>query len=258
MNLEREKRRVTSTVKAIRKARELKQVSRKALAQQLAISHKTVEKIENGRMELSANRLNQILKEPKMTLTIEEINEKLQEHPWYPVWAFAVLTGMRSGELLALEWTDIDEDNGIIRVSKSFSKKIRVVKSTKNGRWRNINISPQLQEIILYLKRNRTNDLVMPHLSHWKTGGAGRILRMFLERIGIKKYVTFHTLRACFATHLLATGAEPMKVMRMGGWSDLKTFQIYIRMAGVDVKGVSDSLDVLPKDSFDNVISLKR
>ncbi len=26
--------------------------------------------------------------------------------------------------------------------------------------------------------------------------------------------------------------------MRMGGWSDLKTFQIYVRMSGVDVKSV--------------------
>ena len=29
-----------------------------------------------------------------------------------------------------------------------------------------------------------------------------------------------NTLRACFATHLLAKGVEPMKVMRKGGWSD--------------------------------------
>ena len=47
-----------------------------------------------------------------------------------------------------------------------------------------------------------------------------------------------------------------MKVMRMGGWSDLKTFQIYLRMAGVDVKGVRDPLDVLPQNNFDNVVSL--
>ena len=63
---------------------------------------------------------------------------------------------------------------------------------------------------------------------------------MFLERIGINKDVVFHTLRACFATHLLSTGVEPLKVMRMGGWSDLKTFQIYLRMSGVDVRGVAE------------------
>lgn len=80
---------------------------------------------------------------------------------------------------------------------------------------------------------------------------------MFLERICIKKDAVFHTLRACFATHLLSTGVEPLKLMRMGGWSDLKTFQIYLRMSGVDVKGIAGSLDVIPsRDVTKNVIPL--
>lgn len=45
--------------------------------------------------------------------------------------------------------------------------------------------------------------------------------------------------------------------MRMGGWSDLKIFQIYLRMSGVDVKGVAEVLDVLPaRDECVNVIPL--
>jgi integrase len=182
---------------------------------------------------------------------------KLQKHPWYAHWAFATLSGMRSGELYALKWEDVDEDNGIIKVTKSYNKRDKILKSTKSGKWRNVNISPQLKEVLLYIKNECPNcDYVLPRIGAWKNGQAGKVLRMFLKRIGINTYVTFHTLRACFATHLLATGAEPMKVMRMGGWSDLKTFQIYIRMAGIDVKGVSDSLDVLPSHSFDNVISI--
>jgi hypothetical protein len=48
-----------------------------------------------------------------------------------------------------------------------------------------------------------------------------------------------------------------MKVMRMGGWNDLKTFQIYLRMSDVDVKGIAGSLDVIPsRDVIKNVISL--
>ena len=71
--------------------------------------------------------------------------------------------------------------------------------------------------------------------------------------------MTFHTLRACFATHVLASGAEPTQVMKMGGWADFKTFQIYVRMAGVDVKGVTDGFRVTPKISdLDNVIKLKK
>ena len=196
-------------------------------------------------------------------LTLDEVRKllfeaKLHGHPWYSHWALAILSGMRSGELYALKWEDVDEDNGIIRVTKSFNKTMKLLKSTKNGKWRNVNISPQLKEILLFLQNEFPNsEYVLPRIGAWENGQAGKVLRMFLNRIGIEKYVTFHTLRACFATHLLATGAEPMKVMRMGGWSDLKTFQIYIRMAGIDVKGVSDALEVLPTNNVsDNVISI--
>ena len=199
----------------------------------------------------------------KPILTIDEVRKflleaKIHQHPWYPIWAFAVLTGMRSGELMALEWGDIDDENGIIRVAKSFNKRLNATKCPKNGTWRNVDISSQLAKLIAELKRERRNERhVLPQFPEWKNGQGGKILRMFLERIGIRKEVVFHTLRACFATHLLSTGVEPLKVMRMGGWSDLKTFQIYLRMSGVDVRGVAEALDVLPSDSVrENVISL--
>lgn len=121
-------------------------------------------------------------------------------------------------------------------------------------------MSFQLQEIISELELERVNEqYVFPQFSEWKNGQGGNILRMFLGKIGIEKKVVFHTLRACFATHLLSTGVEPLKVIRMGGWSDLKTFQIYLRMSGVDVKGVAEALDVLPvKGASDKVIPLFR
>lgn len=72
------------------------------------------------------------------------------------------------------------------------------------------------------------------------------------------RHVTFHTLRACFDSHLITTDVQPMKLMTMGGWSELKTFQIYTRMVGVDVKGVSDALDVLPCTSMDYVFSINK
>ena len=30
----------------------------------------------------------------------------------------------------------------------------------------------------------------------------------------------------------------------MGGWKDIKTMQIYMRMAGIDIKGITDCLDL--------------
>ena len=68
------------------------------------------------------------------------------------------------------------------------------------------------------------------------------LLRMFLCGLGLPA-IRFHDLRATWATLLLSKGVEPIKVMIMGGWKDLKTMQIYVRKAGVDIAGATDCLD---------------
>jgi integrase len=196
-------------------------------------------------------------------LTLEECQKllyeaKLKEHPWYHLWAFALLTGMRSGELMALRWTDIEPETNLIRVSRSYSVSRRSEKSTKAGYWRTVPVSTDLQEIINELRVLRGNEeFVFHRMGSWKAGQAGVILRQFLTDIGIPKDVVFHTLRACFATHLLSTGAEAAKVMAIGGWKDFKTFQIYIRLAGVDTAGATENLSLVPRFDFSNVVALK-
>ena len=88
---------------------------------------------------------------------------------------------------------------------------------------------------------------VLPRLEEWDRGEQAKPLRAFLSEIGLPS-VKFHTLRACFATQLLADGVETAKVMKIGGWKDLKTMQIYMRLAGVDERGATDGLRFLPCD----------
>jgi len=54
------------------------------------------------------------------------------------------------------------------------------------------------------------------------------------------------------------TGVEPMKVMKVCGWRDLKTMARYVRLAGIDEKGVTDNLNFLPSEESisRNVVSL--
>ena len=56
--------------------------------------------------------------------------------------------------------------------------------------------------------------------------------------------VRFHDLRATWATIMLSKGVQPAKVMVMGGWKDMKTMMIYTRKAGIDIRGITDCLNL--------------
>jgi integrase len=97
---------------------------------------------------------------------------------------------------------------------------------------------------------------VLARSRNWEKGEQARMLRMFLQGIGLPE-VRFHDLRATWATIMLSRGVEPIKVMSMGGWKNLKTMQIYIRKAGVNIKGITDGLDLHnPCDQIAQVIQI--
>ena len=181
-----------------------------------------------------------------------------RKHPWRHVWAMALLTGMRSGELLALSWSDVDLDNGMMRVSKSYEVAKKTIKSTKAGYWRDVPIGDELTRVLEELKPiTGQEEFVLPRLSNWDNGGQAHVLRNFCKEIGITS-IRFHTLRACFATQLLRSGVEAVKVMKVCGWRDLSTMQRYVRYAGIEVMGVTNKISVLPPiDPTQKVVSLR-
>jgi integrase len=173
-------------------------------------------------------------------LTVDEVRKLLREakvenHAWYAIWATALMTGMRSSELYALKKENVFLKEGFIRVQESWDWHNDCAKCTKAGYWRTAPIASALKPIIEELmNQNPDSEFLFPRLREWQRHEQAAVLRI--------RSVRFHTLRACFATHLLAMGVDQATVMAIGGWSNLKTFRIYIRLAGITERNKTEGL----------------
>ena len=216
-----------------------------------------------------------ILKNPAHDLVLKKSEEKKPEiltsgeskklielafahqHEWRHVWALALLTGMRNGELLALQWSDIDWEQKLITVARAFNGRTKKISSTKAGYWRDVPMSQDCVRLLQELRQETGNkNFVLPRLARWENGIQAAVLRTFCLEHGLPS-IRFHTLRACFGTQLLRHGVSSAIVMKIAGWKDLKTMQRYIRLAGVEVAGATDKLSVLPPEEVAaNVVSL--
>lgn len=162
---------------------------------------------------------------------------------WYPHVTMCLYTGLRNGELYALTWDRVSLDQRQIIIDRSWCSK-GGFKSTKSGDDRVIEIAPNLVPLLKELKlKSYGESFVLPHMREWEIGEQARQLRRFLVGIGLPE-IRFHDLRATWATLLLSKGVAPAKVMMMGGWKDMKTMMIYMRKTGIDIKGMTDCLNL--------------
>jgi integrase len=194
-------------------------------------------------------------------LTTREVEILLKEarntnHRFYPIWVMALMTGMRSGELYALKWTDVDLEGRTISVNKQWTSKAGFC-ATKTRRSRIVPISDDLLNFLREWKlQSGGGEFILPHFIEWQNGEQAPVLREFCESIGITS-VKFHDLRATFITNLLARGVALARVMAVVGHTQIKTTNVYLRKAGVDVQGATSELGYsLPSNEVGQVLSL--
>lgn len=169
---------------------------------------------------------------------------KALNHRFYDIWVMALLTGMRSGELYALKWTDIDFEGERIHVVRAWNSK-NGFGTTKSAKHRIVPMSSETKRHLLQMKVRQEGgrEFVLPHLEEWTIGAQAQVLRSFCEAIGITS-VKFHDLRATFITRLLSQGVSLAIVMAIVGHSQIKTTQAYLRLAGLELKGATEKLDI--------------
>lgn len=142
----------------------------------------------------------------------------------YPFVVVALNTGMRLGELTALEWKDIDFKRGILRVDNKEDH------HTKNYQVRFIPMNQILAEVLRKIPRRLGSSYVFQR----KDGTKFRKMRTGFEnavkRAGIP-HVRFHDLRHTFASHLVMGGVDIRTVQELLGHKDIRMTMRYSHLA---------------------------
>jgi len=149
---------------------------------------------------------------------------------FYPFLFTAFRTGMRQGELVALEWAAIDWRGKFIEVGRSYRK--GVFSTTKSGKIRRVDMSDQLAAVltehrkvlaVAALKAGKPmQELVFPSTT-WTPMDPGHIRRDFnavLKKAEMRR-IRFHDTRHTFASLLLRKGESPVYVQHQLGHHDI-------------------------------------
>jgi integrase/recombinase XerD len=160
---------------------------------------------------------------------VDLLNAPCPEEPFYlrdkVMLEMLYATGIRASELAGLRTSDLNLDIGYLRCLGKGNRE-RVVPVGKVAIRATVEYLTKLRPKLVkpfsgdFLLLSRTGR-PMSRIEIW------RLVKKYACRAGMPRNLTVHTLRHCFATHLLAGGADLRSVQEMLGHVDIATTQIY-------------------------------
>jgi integrase len=179
-----------------------------------------------------------------------------QHYPrWYPFFLTALRTGMRLGELLALQPGDLDFNGGFIEVKRSFTR--GHLTTTKSGKIRRVDMSKELSETLRTYLVERKKDTLKngwgepPEWLFYSAEGQmidgnnfrKRVFNKVLEKAGLRQ-IRIHDLRHSYATLRISKGDNILDVSKQLGHHSVKiTLDVYAHWMPGGKKSEVDELD---------------
>jgi integrase len=166
-----------------------------------------------------------VVQKDKRHLADDEVTRLLAviKEDWYKTLVqFALLTGLRRGEILDLKPTDFDRKTGVITIQSSKTNRV------KGGKIRKIPLQQEAIDIVS----------AVPDTTQWifTDGKGNRIVedlatkkfKKYAKDAGLPEDIHFHSMRNTFATIASNNGMTPNILKAIMGHSSIKTTEGYI------------------------------
>lgn len=178
----------------------------------------------------------------------------------FTVYALALYTGLRAGELAGLRWDAVSLENRLITVARSFEG------LTKSGVVRHVPILSPLLPVLRRWRLLHPGELVFTNAWGNMLGPSGRLYQEVLHRVldeaklpketlpsgRVRRYITFHGLRHTFASHWVMSGGDLFKLQKILGHQSTAMTQRYAHLAPSAFSADHDRLggvDALEEDA---------
>ena len=167
----------------------------------------------------------------KRVLTDQELDnfmEAIQADPlWHDFFYTELTTGLRRGEICGLMWSDFDEREGTLKISRTLHREKGgrlVAGDTKTyAGTRKIVLPPSTAELLQGRKKESFSPWIFHDSLHperpTSPEAAYRKLKKLLKQAGLPD-IPFHGLRHTFSSHALASGVDPKTLSGILGHTD--------------------------------------